>query len=161
MSAVTEAAATDAANASIDPLERSGAPAAPIWLLRESDVAAWREAQPPAVAAWVAAHRFNGERHRVLVLPDAQGAVAGVLSGLGAGPGVESLSPWQVAGLPDRLPPGVYRFAQEMTGGAATHAVLGWLLGALHPASAASRPTPPVGARLSPPSGADVATAER
>lgn len=161
MSPSSEAVATVDPKAADDPLVRSAAPAVPIWLLRESEVAAWRAAQPPAVAAWAEAHQFNGERHRVLVLPDPSGAVAGVLSGLGAGPGVEALSPWQVAGLPDKLPPGVYRFAQDLTGESATHAVLGWLLGAVRPASSASRPTPPVRARLVPPSGADVVAAER
>lgn len=154
------AASTDEPNAPIDPLARAAVPAVPIWLLRESEVAAWRAAQPPTVAAWLAAHQFNGERHRVLVIPDASGAVSGVVLGLGAGPGVEALGPWQVAGLPDKLPPGVYRFAQDIAGEAATHAVLGWMLGALRPASAASRPVPPARAQLLPPPGADVAAAE-
>jgi len=161
MSVDTEAAQANPPKAPVDPLVRSAAAAVPIWLLRESEVAAWRAQQPPAVAAWVEAHQFSGERHRMLVLPDAAGAVSGVLLGLGAGPGVDALSPWQVAGLPDKLPPGVYRFASDMAEGSATHAVLGWLLGATRPVSAASRPTPPVRARLLPPIGADVVAAER
>ena len=111
MSAPSESVASGDPNAVSDPLVRAAAPSVPIWLLRESEVAAWRAAQPPAVSAWVEAHQFNGERHRVLVLPDPSGAVAGVLAGLGAGPGLEALSPWQIAGLPDKLPPGIYRFA--------------------------------------------------
>ena len=161
MSVDTEASQSTEPKPPFDPLVRSAAAAVPIWLLRESEVAAWRAQQPPAVAAWVEAHQFSGERHRMLVLPDAAGAVSGVLLGLGAGPGVDALSPWQVAGLPDKLPPGVYRFASDMAEGSATHAVLGWLLGATRPASAASRPTPPVRARLVPPIGADVVAAER
>jgi len=161
MSVPSESVAVGDPKAVHDPLVRAAATAAPIWLLRESEVAAWRAAQSPAVSAWVEAHQFNGERHRVLVLPDPSGAVAGVLAGLGAGPGVDALSPWQVAGLPEKLPPGVYRFAQDLSGGSATQAVLGWLLGATRPASAASRPATPIRARLVPPSGADVATAER
>ena len=138
-----------------------GAAAIPIWPLRESDVAAWRASQPPALAAWAAAHDFKGERQRVLVLPDPSGAVAGVLLGLGAGPGPDALGPWAVAGLPDRLPSGVYRFAAELPAEAATQAVLGWLLGAHRPATAASRPPAPVRARLLPPPNADVASAAR
>jgi leucyl aminopeptidase len=161
MSVDTETSQSTEPKPPFDPLVRAAAAAVPIWLLRESEVAAWRAQQPPAVAAWVEAHQFSGERHRMLVLPDAAGAVAGVLLGLGAGPGVDALSPWQVAGLPDKLPPGVYRFASDMAEGSATHAVLGWLLGATRPASAASRPTPPVRARLLPPIGADVVAAER
>ena len=161
MSPPPDAVEVNDPTAAIDPLVRSAAPAAPIWLLRESEVAAWLAAQPPAVSAWVEAHQFKGERHRVLVLPDPSGAVAGVLAGLGTGPGAETLGPWQVAGLPGRLPAGVYRFAQDLAGESATHAVLGWLLGAARPASAASRPAAPVRARLVPPVGADVAGAER
>jgi len=147
MSVPSESVAVGDPKAVHDPLVRAAATAAPIWLLRESEVAAWRAAQSPAVSAWVEAHQFNGERHRVLVLPDPSGAVAGVLAGLGAGPGVDALSPWQVAGLPEKLPPGVYRFAQDLSGGSATQAVLGWLLGATRPASAASRPATPIRAR--------------
>ena len=160
MSTITEASAAPVAT---DPLLRAGEPAdaAPIWLLREADVAAWRASQPAAVAAWTAAHQFNGERQRLLVLPDPSGGVAGVLLGLGAGPGADALGPWQVAGLPDKLPPGNYRFAADLPAEAATHAVLGWLLGALRPATAASRPAPTPKARLLPSAAADVVAAER
>ena len=161
MSPTNDAVDVNEPTTAVDPLVRSATAATPIWLLRESEVAAWRASQPPAVAAWVEAHQFKGERHRVLALPDPSGSVAGVLCGLGPGPGPDALSPWQVAGLPDKLPPGIYRFAQDLKGDPATHAVLGWLLGAARPASSASRPPTPTRARLSPPAHADVAGAER
>ncbi|NBU25328.1 MAG: hypothetical protein EBS39_06880, partial [Gammaproteobacteria bacterium] len=67
--------------------EHAGA-ALPIWLLGEADLPAWRSAQSEPVARWLSAHQFNGERQRLLVLPDAAGGVGGVVLGLGAGPGL-------------------------------------------------------------------------
>ncbi len=118
--------------------------ALPIWLLAERDVASWRRAQSEATQAWVASNDFRGERHRVLALPRADGGVAGVIAGLGAmpssaGTSLDGLSPWWIAGLPDRLPAGRYRFLDassgELAAGAADAALLGWLLGSARAAN--------------------------
>lgn len=140
--------------------EAAGTPV-PVWLLRESEVAAWRAAQPAAVAQWMTAHGFNGERQRTLVFPDATGGVGGVLHGLGPGAAGDPLGPWQVAGLPERLPSGLYRFAQDLPAESATQAVLGWLLGSSRPATAAARTTQGPRARLASPPNADIDGAER
>ena len=50
--------------------------ARPLWLLTESDLQDWLAGQPPAVAGWVRANGFQAERHKVLTLPGADGAVA-------------------------------------------------------------------------------------
>ena len=132
----------------------------PVWLLRESDVADWRAAQPEAVGRWLGAHQFNGERQRLLLLPDAANGLGGAVLGLGTGPGIEALSPWQVAPLAERLPAGVYRFAQPLSAASAAHAALGWSLGAIRPASTASRPATPT-PRLIVPQGVDLEAIDR
>jgi leucyl aminopeptidase len=123
-------------------------------------MASWRATQTAAVAAWLDIHEFRGERHRVLLLPRPDGAVAGVVLGLGALPAIEALSPWTLAGLPEKLPPGSYRFARDLPPVTADHAVLGWLLGSLPPpplrnGSKVGRGVPRR-ARLCPPSSCDL-----
>ena len=113
--------------------EHRAAESVPIWLLRDSELASWRATQTAAVVAWLDTHDFRAERHRVLVLPRPDGAVAGVVLGLGSLPAIEALSPWALAGLPEKLPPGFYRFARDLPTVTADHAVLGWLLGSLPP----------------------------
>ena len=134
----------------------SAAGSVPIWLLRDTEVASWRATQSGAVASWVDTNDFRGERHRMLLLPRPDGAVAGVLLGLGSLPAIEALSPWALAGLPEKLPPGSYRFARDLPTVTADHAVLGWLLGSLPPPPLRSGPKSAAGAprraRLCPPS---------
>ena len=137
--------------------EAAGQDVVPIWLLRENELAPWRAGQAPAVAAWSTANDFRAERHRVLLLPNGEGRLAGAVVGLGTLPAMESLSPWMIAGLPERLPPGVYAFARELPGAAAEAAVLGWLLGSLRGTGARTPATSAVPrARLSPPPSCDL-----
>ena len=145
--------------------EAGASEAIPIWLLREADVSAWRASRDAATQAWVDSHDFRGERHRVLVLPRADGGIAGVAAGLGPLHAIDALSPWSVAGLPDRLPAGRYRFVSgcgaEMPPSAADAAVLGWLLGWARPAAQRGQIATAVGdktarARLVPPASCDL-----
>jgi leucyl aminopeptidase len=99
-------------------------------MLTGSELPAWLESQSSELAGWVRAHGFQAERHRVLTLPDATGALGGALLGLGALRTAEDLTLWHVAGLPERLPPGDYTLAHPLGGVAATQLVLGWLTGA-------------------------------
>jgi len=48
----------------------------PLWLLYDDEVDAWRGAQSPPVETWLNEHGFKGERHRVVLVPDAGGALA-------------------------------------------------------------------------------------
>ena len=100
----------------------------PLWLLTEGELEAWLESQSSAVAAWVRAHVFEAERHRVLTLPCEEG-VAGAALGLGALASAGELGPWHAAGAPERLPALPWRLATPLPRRAATHFVLGWLLG--------------------------------
>ena len=104
-------------------------PAWPLWLLSESAVERWLTELPPAAAAWVRSHEFRGERGKVLVLPNGEGGVLGAAVGLGPLSSLASLSPWHLAGLPDRLPAGVYRIVDALSAESERLAVTGWLHG--------------------------------
>jgi len=105
-----------------------GSAALPLWLLYEEDIEGWKRAQPAHVAAWLGEHQFKAERHRVLLVPDAHGAAVLAIAGLGKRQG--ELSLWHVAGLPERLPPRLYRLAQDFTAADATQLYLGFVYGA-------------------------------
>lgn len=49
----------------------------PLWIVTEGELQSWLASQPAGVCAWVRAHGFQGERHRVLSLPSAEGAIGG------------------------------------------------------------------------------------
>jgi leucyl aminopeptidase len=100
----------------------------PLWLLYEDEVDAWRVAQPPTARQWLIEQSFKAERHRVVLLPDAAGSVAGAVAGLGKRQGEVSL--WHAAGLVERLPLHRFRLAQEFAAAEATQLALGFLYGA-------------------------------
>jgi leucyl aminopeptidase len=99
----------------------------PLWLLYENDLEAWRGSQAPPVGRWLALQNFKGERHRVVLLPDSAGGIAGAVAGLGRRQG--ELSLWHAAGLVERLPSCRFRFAQEFTRAEATQLCLGFAYG--------------------------------
>jgi len=108
--------------------EASGA--RPIWLVGEQGLRAWLDLQPLAVRSWVATQGFQAERHRVLVVPTPGGdSIAGAVLGLGPTPDLTEPTIWTSAGLPDRLPPGRYRFAGTFSAVGATQLTLGWEYG--------------------------------
>jgi len=100
----------------------------PLWLLYEDEVDAWRAAQTPFVTAWTAAQNFKAEKHRVVLVPDAGGALAFAVGGLGRRQG--SLSLWHSAGLAERLPARRFRLAQSFSADDATQLCLGFAYGA-------------------------------
>ncbi len=100
----------------------------PLWLLTEGGLESWLAGQSAAVRAWVRAHVFQAERHRVLTLPGEEG-VAGAALGLGALASAAELGPWHASGAPERLPALPWRLETPLPPRAATHFVLGWLLG--------------------------------
>jgi leucyl aminopeptidase len=75
--------------------------------------------------AWARAHGFAGQSGRVVVLPDAQGGVAGVLFGLGDGS--KRTDPFMAGKLASELPEGTYAFAGDCPAEPRL-AALGWLL---------------------------------
>src|ERR1700676_3119005 len=99
----------------------------PLWLLYENEVDAWRAVQTPLVARWLAEQNFKGEKHRVVLLPDSVGGLAGAVGGLGRRLG--ELSLWHAAGFVERLPARRFRLAQQFAAEAATQLCLGFAYG--------------------------------
>jgi leucyl aminopeptidase len=132
----------------------------PLWLLTESDLPRWLSEQPTQVANWVRNHAFQAERHRVLAYPGADGGIGGAVAGLGSLRSVGELKVWHAAGLSDRLPAQTYHVANELRQDAATHFVLGWLMGAYRMVRYRSvAPATPRAVLVAPPE-ADLAYAE-
>jgi leucyl aminopeptidase len=104
--------------------------AKPIWLVSEQGLAAWLEVQDLAVRSWVRSHGFQAEKNRLIVIPAPGGdGIAGAALGLGSTPDLFEPTLWTSVGLPDRLPPGRYRFTGTFSAVAATHLTLGWEYG--------------------------------
>ena len=132
----------------------------PLWLLTESDLPRWLSEQPAHVAHWIRGHGFQAERHRVLAYPGTDGDIAGAVAGLGSLRSVGELKVWHAAGLADRLPAQAYHVANELRRDAATHFVLGWLMGAYRMMRYRSAPAATPRAVLVAPAQADLAYAE-
>jgi leucyl aminopeptidase len=135
--------------------------ALPLWLVSESALETWLATQPPRIAQWASEGGFKAERHRVLLLPDANGKVSGAALGLGRLADLRELSWWHVAGLTDRLPPADFRCATELPVEAANQLALGFLYGQYRFERYRRPPTTPRSARLIAPAKCDVAHVER
>jgi leucyl aminopeptidase len=110
--------------------EADAAGARPIWLVGEQGLAGWLELQTVAVRSWLKAQGFNGEKQKLVQLPTATGdGIAGAVLGLGSVADLVEPTLWTSAGLPDRLPPGKYRFAGSFSVVGATQLTLGWQYG--------------------------------
>ncbi len=115
--------------------EAEAASARPIWLVGEAGFAGWLEMQPAAVRAWARAQSFQAEKHKLLLIPgsgasdSSADAIGGVVVGQGATSDLAEPTCWTSVGLPDRLPPGRYRFAGTFSSFAATQLTLGWEYG--------------------------------
>jgi leucyl aminopeptidase len=128
----------------------------PLWLATDASYAALLQSLTPMHAAWTKAQGFSAERHRLHLLPDAEGALVGAVVGLGA-KSVDDLSLWDAAPLSERLPAARYRLATPLSAHAATQFALGWLLGSYRLTRYRSAPAvPPVDNSLIAPEGADV-----
>jgi leucyl aminopeptidase len=133
----------------------------PLWLATDGSIAALLQSLPPSQAAWARAQGYAAERHRLLLLPAADGGLAGALWGLGAARSADELSLWDAAPLPERLPAGNYRIASALAAQSATQFALGWLLGSYRLSRyRASAPKPPAVNALIAPPGADAAYAQ-
>ena len=133
----------------------------PLWLAAESTWPALLQSLPPAQATWARARGFAAERHRLLLLPALDGAVAGAIWGLGAMRDFEELSLWDAAPLSERLPATTYRLASELSRLAATQFTLGWLLGSYRLTRyREAAPKPAIANALIAPAGADVQYAQ-
>ena len=134
-------------------MNTGGKAAIPLWLLYEDEVDAWRSSQPALVERWLRASNFNGERGKVALLPDAEGAAAMAVGGLGKRQGALSL--WHAAAIADRLPPHLFAAAQAWDADEATQLALGFAYAAYR--FDRYRPAPAErSARISGPANADL-----
>ena len=140
-------------------VERPPEGAVPVVAVARRAWDGWLAKAEPRARRWLGAVGFEPEPGAAAALPDADGAVAAVAAVVG-----DPVEPWSFAGLPAQLGPGVYAFG-ETVGFAwdrrlATHAALGWMLGAYRfDAYLSEKPRPaPVAAA---PPGADLPLARR
>lgn len=110
-------------------LPNDTADALPVSLVSEASLTEFVSRQSDAVRSWLLAQHFNGERNRLLVLPDAQGRLAGAVFGLGATENSTALGLWQAAALADRLPAGRWHCATPLHAATAERFALGFGLG--------------------------------
>ena len=128
--------------------------ALPITPIQKAGFERWLAEPGKAWRGWVESTRFQASPGEVCLLPGAGGRLARVLVGIAADDGL-----WAYAGLPARLPEGIYRLDAALAGPAATRAALGWALGAY--SFARYRDPPREFASLLWPQGADRAAVER
>ena len=100
----------------------------PLWLLYDDELESWRAAQTPFVQTWMSEHNYKADRHRVLLVPDARGALQLAIGGLGKRQAGVSL--WHGAGLAERLPARRFHLAQTWSAADATQLMLGFAYGA-------------------------------
>jgi leucyl aminopeptidase len=102
--------------------------AIPIVAVTPRDFTIWRQAQPPATAAWLESIGFTGEPNATALVPGADGRLALVVHGVDPAEAI-----WALGKLPRILPEGSYRLsfdAETLFGaGATTRVALGWALG--------------------------------
>jgi leucyl aminopeptidase len=101
----------------------------PVWLLTAGQVEHWRDTLEPATANWARVSGFGGEKHRLLLLPGADGSVRGAAFGLGDVDFPQGIAPLSVAPLADKLPQGHWHVEASLEPEVATRVLLGWMLG--------------------------------
>lgn len=135
-------------------LTDSNAAAVPIEIIRTSEWGQWVERHSQTLRRLAAAHDFQAQNGRILLVPATDGAIERVLFGAGDKANVNV-----IGALAQHLPAGDYRiaFAPREFGGTATS--IAWGLGAyvFDRYKKRKRPAP----LLAPPEGADLAEAAR
>ena len=96
----------------------------PIHIVSKSGFADWLGYQDRATQNWIAGQRYEGEPGASVVLPGKDGHPRGVLLSI-----AEPATPWDFAGLPNRLPAGRYMLPDGAEPSTAHAAALGWALG--------------------------------
>ncbi|MEO1238356.1 MAG: leucyl aminopeptidase family protein [Pseudomonadota bacterium] len=103
------------------------ADARPLHAVAHGDVGDWRATLDPAQAAFVEASGFLGKSGQVVLLPGADGAVAGAAVGLGT-PKQKKRGRFLMASARAKLPAGTWDLSSGLSGPALDEAALGWLL---------------------------------
>jgi leucyl aminopeptidase len=125
----------------------------PLHAVSPNDLAAWRAAQPPAVANWLTASGFEAALGDLRLLPGDAG-VAGAVVGLGT-PQARARSRFGLIRNIGTLPAGNWHLTGDLTPAQRDEAALGWLLSSYR--FDRYRKTAPLAARLQAPEGCDAA----
>lgn len=130
------------------------APAVPIHAIRSSEWAQWIERHSETLRRLAAAHDFQAQNARILLVPATDGAIERVLFGVGDKANVNVMG-----ALAQHLPAGDYRIAFGPREFAPTQVAIAWGLGAyaFDRYKKRKRPAP----NLAPQDGADMAEAAR
>lgn len=102
----------------------ASASALPLHVVSRADFAAWRDAQPAHVAAWVQAQGFDASASTALTLPGADGALAGAVIGVS-----DVLDPYAYGHAPTALPARAWALATALEPAQKAALQLGWGLG--------------------------------
>jgi len=145
-------------------VETTDRPTIPVLPLTQAGFAAWRDAQPEFVRAWLDATGFKAQAEKIALLPGipgsgpGTGALARVVVGIGP-----TLDVWSLASLPFTLPEGCYRLDEEalpnLDDASAGALALGWILGSYRFTRYRKAEREP--AVLLKPAGCDLALAQR
>ncbi len=135
-------------------LADAAAPATPIHAIRASEWPQWLEGRPEALRKLAAAHDFQAQNARILLVPATDGAIERVLFGVG-----DQANALVMGALAQNLPAGDYKIAAAPREFPATLVAIAWGLGsyAFDRYKKRKRPAP----RLAPPEGADMSEAAR
>ena len=112
------------------PLVDGAASPTPITAVTTTEFAAWRDAQPEKLSAWLAANDFKADSGSVCLFPSPDGGLGGVVIGLGDG-----TDRWSAGRLARSLPEGTYALREivgiddEERGSTASWFALAWALG--------------------------------
>ncbi|UPT63981.1 MAG: leucyl aminopeptidase family protein [Hyphomonadaceae bacterium JAD_PAG50586_4] len=130
------------------------APAVPIHAIRASEWGQWIERHSETLRRLAAAHDFQAQNARILLVPATDGAIERVLFGVGDKANVNVMG-----ALAQHLPAGEYRIAFGPREFAPTQVAIAWGLGAyaFDRYKKRKRPAP----KLAPPDGADMAETAR
>lgn len=101
------------------------ADALPLHIVGRERLADWRAAQPAATGNWLDAQGFDAAPASALLLPGADGTLAGAVIGIG-----DALDPYSYGHAPFALPPRAFRLAGEHDAAVVAALQLGWGLGA-------------------------------
>ncbi len=101
----------------------AGTPALPLHLVDRAGYPAWRDAQPPAVSAWLQAQAFDAAPASAVLLPG-EGGIGGAVVGVG-----DRLDPYSYAHAPLALPEGAWAPQGGLPADQLAALQLGWGLG--------------------------------
>ncbi|MFT4178784.1 MAG: leucyl aminopeptidase family protein [Thermomonas sp.] len=98
--------------------------ALPLHIIDKAGFAAWRDAQPAPVQAWLAAQRFDASAGSAQSWADAEGKLAGAVIGIG-----DACDPFSYSHAVKTLPVGDWKIANTLDADARAALQLGWGLG--------------------------------